>query len=78
MKICNATGNGICVNCNRIPPKVNGYSYGNICRIDVEDILAALEYGNIVCYNSDNGKFYEKIMYEHPRDFIDEDWEVII
>lgn len=78
MKICNATGNGICINCNRVPPKVNGYSCGNICRIDVEDILAALEYGNIVCYNSDTGKFYEKIMYEHPRDFIDEDWEVIV
>ena len=78
MKICNATGNGICINCNRIPPKVNGYSYGDICKIDVEDILAALKYGNIVCYNSDTGKFYEKIMHEHQRDFIDEDWEVIV
>ena len=75
MKICNATGNGICVNCNHVPPKVNGYSYGNICRMDVEDILAALEYGNLVCYNTDNGKFYEKRMYEHPRDFVDDgDW----
>jgi hypothetical protein len=43
--------------------------------MDVEDILAALEYGNLVCYNTDNGKFYEKTMYEHPRDFVDDgDW----
>ena len=77
MKICNATGNGVCICCNHKPPTLNGYSYGNICRKDVEDILAALEYGNIVCYNSDNGKFYEKTMYEHPRDFINEDWECI-
>ena len=77
MKICNATGNGICINCNRVPPKVNGYSYGNICKIDVEDILAALECGNLVCYNSDNGRFYEKIIYEHPRDFINDEWKCI-
>ena len=77
MKICNATGNGICVNCNHTPPTINGWSYGNICRIDVEGILAALEYGNIVCYNSDNGKFYEKVMYTHPATYMDDDWEAI-
>lgn len=77
MKICNATGNGVCICCNHKPPTLNGYSYGDICRKDVEDILSALEYGSIVCYNSDNGKFYEKIIYEHPRDFINDDWECI-
>ena len=78
MKICNATDNSICINCNRVPPKVNGFSYGNICRIDVEDILAALEYGNLVCYNSDNGKFYEKVMYCSVANYMDDDWEVIV
>lgn len=58
-------------------PRVNGWSYGSICRIDAEDILAALEYGNMVCYNSDNGKFYEKVMYTHPADYMDDDWECI-
>lgn len=77
MKMCNATGNGICISCNHKPPTLNGYSYGDICRMDVEDILAALEYGNIVCYNSDNGNFYEKLMCEHPRDFVDDDWKCI-
>lgn len=77
MKICNAASCGVCVNCNRVPPTVNGFKCGDICRQDVEEILTALEYGNIVCYNSDNGKFYEKTMYEHPRDFIDKDWECI-
>ena len=77
MKMCNATGNGICVNCPRIPPKINGYSFGDICRKDVEEILAALESGNMVCYNSDNGRFYEKLMYTHPAVYMDEDWEVI-
>ena len=77
MKICNATGNGICVNCNRIPPTVNGFKYGDICRKDVEDVLSALEYGNIVCYNSDNGKFYEKLMYQHPAVYIDDKWKCI-
>lgn len=77
MKMCNATGNGICVNCHRIPPKINGYSFGDICRKDVEEILAALESENMVCYNSDNGRFYEKIMYTHPAVYMDEDWMVI-
>lgn len=77
MKICSATGNGVCVNCHRIPPKINNYSYGDICRNDVEDILAALEYGNIVCYNPDTGRFYEKIMYTPPGCYIDDEWGVI-
>lgn len=77
MKICNATGNGICINCNRIPPTVNGFKYGDICRIDAEDVLSAMEYGNLVCYNSDNGKFYEKLMYQHPAVYIDDEWECI-
>ena len=77
MKICNATGNGICINCNHTPPTVNGFKYGDICRWDVEEILTALESGNIVCYNSDTGRFYEKIMYTHPACWINDDWEVI-
>lgn len=77
MKICNATGNGVCVNCNRTPPVVNGFKYGDICRQDVEEILAALEYGNIVCFNSDTGKFYEKVLYTHPAVYMDDEWEAI-
>lgn len=38
MKICNATGNGICINCNHTPPTINGWSYGDICRMDAEEI----------------------------------------
>ena len=77
MKICNATGNGICINCNRRPPTVNGYSYGDICRIDAEDVLSALEYGNLVCYNDHNSTFYEKVMYTDPTAYMDDDWEAI-
>lgn len=77
MKICGATGCGVCVGCNRVPPTVNGFKYGDICRQDVEEILAALESGNIVCYNSDNDRFYEKITYTHPACFMDDEWEVI-
>ena len=77
-KICNATGNGVCVNCNHTPPTVNGYSYGDICRYDVEELLEALSYGNMVCYNSDTERFYQKIMYTHPAIYMEGDeWEVI-
>lgn len=76
--ICNATGNGICTHCPRVPPKINGYSCGDICRKDVDEIISALVNGNIVCYNSDNDTFYEKIMYTHPTVWIDDDWEAIV
>ena len=75
--ICYVAGNGVCVNCNHTPPTLNGFKYGDICRQDVEEILTALKYGNMVCYNSDNGKFYEKIMYTHPAVYMDDEWEVI-
>lgn len=71
MKICNATGNGICVNCNHVPPKINGYSYGDICRIDAEEVLSALERGCIVCYRG-FGEFYEKEMYANPEEYMDD------
>lgn len=77
MKMCDAVGNGVCVNCNRTPPKVNGYSCGDVCRKDVEDVLLALEHFNMVCYNSDDGKFYQKEMYTHPATYMDDDWEAI-
>lgn len=73
MKICTATGNGVCVNCNHIPPKINGFSYGDICRMDAEDVLSALEYGNLVCRNSDNWKFYEKMIHQTTAEYMNED-----
>ena len=35
MKICNYSGNGVCINCDRVPP--NGY--GDICRWKAEELL---------------------------------------
>lgn len=26
--ICNVIGNGVCVHCPRVPPKINGHLYG--------------------------------------------------
>lgn len=77
MKLCNAVGNGVCVNCPRIPPKINGYSHGDICRREAEKVLVALSNYSMVCYNSDDNKFYEKVMYTHPAVYMDDDWEVI-
>ena len=82
MKICNATGCGICVNCNHTPPTINGYKRGDICRLDVEEILEALEDGDLVCYNPDNGKFYRRMILVDTACYIKEDyeqpWEVVI
>lgn len=58
MKICNATGNGICVGCNRTPPKINGYSYGELCRYTVQNIIDALVRGDEVFYSMATNKFY--------------------
>ena len=77
MKICNATGNGICINCDHKPPTINGHSYGDVCRKDAEKVLVALGNWSMVCYNSDDGKFYEKIMYVHPACYMDDEWEEI-
>ena len=35
MKICNYQGNGVCINCKRVPPK----GYGDICRSMAEEWL---------------------------------------
>ena len=43
MKICNATGNGICVNCNGTPPVVDGYDHGDVCRKTAQKIMDEIE-----------------------------------
>lgn len=39
MKLCNEQGNGVCINCNRIPPKGSG----DICRYIAEEMLDLLK-----------------------------------
>lgn len=39
MRICNYSGNGVCINCDRVPPK----GYGDICRRKAEEWLDCLE-----------------------------------
>ena len=39
MKICNCQGNGVCVNCNRVPPD----GRGDICKWKAEELLDCLE-----------------------------------
>lgn len=56
MKICNASGCGVCVNCNGIPPKTNLYSHGDICEHKVQNIMNHLEDGDL--YRFQNGKLY--------------------
>lgn len=56
MKICNASGCGVCVNCNGTPPTTNGYSHGDICRKTVQNIMGYLEDGDL--YRFQNGKLY--------------------
>lgn len=47
MKICNRTGNGVCVNCNGTPPTFQGYSFGDICRKTAQKIMDEIgEYAN--------------------------------
>lgn len=38
MKICNYSGNGVCINCDRKPPK----GYGDICNKEAEELLNCL------------------------------------
>lgn len=57
MKICNATGCGVCFHCDGTPPITNGYVHGDICRNTVENIMNFLESGDI--YRFRNGKLYE-------------------
>ena len=58
MKICNATGNGICVGCNRTPPKINGESRGELCRYTAQNIIDAIFRGDEVFYSMVTNKFY--------------------
>ena len=47
-KICNATGCGVCVNCNGIPPVADGLNYGDVCRKTVQSIMDEIgEYANM-------------------------------
>lgn len=57
MKICNATGCGVCYHCDGNPPVTNGYSHGDICRKTVENIMNYLESGGL--YRFCDGKLYE-------------------
>lgn len=56
IKICNATGCGICCRCDGIPPVTNGYSCGDICKKVVQNIIDYLEDGDL--YKFSNGKLY--------------------
>lgn len=56
MKICDATGCGICCNCDGTPPVRNGYSHGDICRKTVQAIMDHLESGDL--YRLTDGKLY--------------------
>lgn len=57
MKICNATGCGVCCHCDGTPPVINGYSRGDICRKTVENIMNYLEDGDM--YKFQDGKLYQ-------------------
>ena len=74
MKICNATGNGVCVGCNHIPPKDNG----DLCRMKAQEIINALAGGDIVAYSYETGKFYRKVIFTNSvYEIDDEEWEVL-
>lgn len=65
MKICNATGNGVCVNCDGIPPKINGDSCGDICRYTAQNIIDEItEYSRVVIYNRETNKFYSTYYWD--------------
>ena len=54
MKICNATGNSICIGCNRTPPEY----HGELCRYTAQNIIDALVAGDNVYYFAAQNKFY--------------------
>lgn len=63
MKICNRHGCGVCVNCDKKPPTLNGYNYGDICRDKAETILTWLESEDL--YRFRDGKLYRvEISYD--------------
>ena len=57
MKICNASGCGVCFHCDGTPPVINGYSCGDICRKTIEAIMNYLEDGDL--YRFSKGKLYQ-------------------
>lgn len=72
MKICNASGCGVCINCNGIPPTTNGYSRGDICKHKVQNIMNHLEDGDL--YRFQNGKLYHvEIDYDST---IEEEYDI--
>lgn len=71
MKICNRTGCGVCVNCNGVPPIIDGYNYGDICRKTAQSIMDEIEDGGL--YRFKDGKLYGVEVF--PNDILDE-WEV--
>lgn len=80
MRICNATGNGVCVGCGEVPPMINGYRCGDICRHTAQKVIDVLSGGDVVVYNSDDGKFYRKVLFTDTAIFIgdpEDDWEEI-
>ena len=59
MKICNRTGCGVCVNCNGVPPIIDGYNYGDICRKTAQSIMDEIEeYANAHKLAKDIGAEY--------------------
>ena len=78
LKICNATGNGVCINCNGIPPKINGVQCGELCRKMAQKIIDTLVCGDIVGYSYETNKFYKKIIFTNSVYELDsDDWEVL-
>ena len=54
MKICDKEGVGVCVNCDRTPPRINGYSCGDICRKKVQNIIDCLADGDFYRFDGRN------------------------
>lgn len=80
MEICNASGVGICSNCNRVPPKINGYSTGDICRITAQNIINEIvDKCKTVIYDKATGEFYSTEIFFDGNKFrmTDDEWEQI-
>ena len=73
MKICDVSGCGVCVSCNGIPPKRNGYSCGDICRKTVQNIMNHIQDGDL--YRFENGKLY-RVEIEYDGATTEEECEI--
>lgn len=62
IKICNATGCGVCYHCDGIPLVTNGYQHGDICRKVVQNVMDYLEDGDL--YKFSDGKLYRVTVKE--------------